>query len=51
MFAGYKTYIVAVMAILTAVSMWLTGDMTLVEMLQTAFMAAIGGFLRKGIAG
>jgi len=51
MFKGYKTYIVAVMAILTAISMFLTGDMTLAEMLQTAFTAGIGAFLRKGVAG
>ncbi len=51
MLKGYKTYIVAVLAILTAVGSWLTGDMTLAEMLQLVFTSGIGAFLRKGISG
>ena len=50
MLSGYRTYIVAAVAIITAFGMWLSGDMSLAEMLQTAFTAGIGAFLRKGVA-
>lgn len=50
MLSGHKTYVVAVVAMITAVGTYLTGDMTLAEMLQTVFTAGIGIFLRMGIS-
>jgi len=50
MFAGYKTYITAAIAILTAAAAYLTGDMTVAETLQLVVTALLGVFLRSGIA-
>ena len=46
---GKKTYITTAIGILSAIGAYLTGDMTLPELIQTAF--PLGGifFLRKGI--
>lgn len=49
MLAGYKTYIVAGLAIITAVSAWLTGDATLAEAIQLCVTSALGATIRHGI--
>ena len=51
MLKGYKTYVVAVMAVLGAVSTFLLGEITLVEMFQLVVPALVGAFLRKGVSG
>jgi len=50
MFSGYKTYIVAGLAILTAVGQYLSGDASLSEAIQLAVTAVLGVTLRQGIA-
>lgn len=49
MFSGYKTYIAAVVAIVTAVGAYLAGDATLMDTAQLVFTAAIGAFVRAGV--
>jgi len=50
MLKGYKTYVVAAIAAITALGTFLVGEMSLAEMLQTIFTAGIGAFLRAGVA-
>lgn len=50
MLSGYKTYITAALAILTAVGTWLAGDLQLADMIQTVVTAALGAFIRHGVA-
>lgn len=47
--AGKKTYIVAVMAILGAVSAHLTGDLAMNDMIQLIVTAVLGATVRNGI--
>ena len=49
MLSGYKTYIVAAVAIVTAVGAWLTGDATMAETIQLAITAILGATIRNGI--
>lgn len=49
MLAGYKTYIVAGLAILTAISTYLTGDATMSEAIQLCVTAALGATIRHGV--
>jgi hypothetical protein len=49
MLKGYKTYITAGLAILTAAATYLTGEATLGEALQLGFGAIMAGTIRKGI--
>jgi len=49
MLSGYKTYIAAGLAVLTAVASYLTGDATLMEALQLGFAALMGAFIRSGV--
>lgn len=49
MLAGYKTYITAGVAVITAVASYLTGDATPMEATQLAFTALIGAFVRNGL--
>lgn len=49
MLKGYKTYITAGLAILTALAGYAVGDMSAIEALQLAFTGAIGAFLRSGM--
>jgi hypothetical protein len=49
MLKGYKTYIAAGLAVLTAAAGYLAGDMSLSDAVQLAFTGAIGAFLRSGI--
>ncbi|HEX7005576.1 MAG TPA: hypothetical protein VF274_00425 [Alphaproteobacteria bacterium] len=50
MLSGYKTYITAAVAALTAVGAWLSGDLQLGDMIQTVVTAALGAFIRHGVA-
>jgi len=49
MLAGYKTYITGVLAILTAVATYLTGDATLAQAGELTLTALMGMFIRAGI--
>ena len=49
MFAGYKTYIVAALAVLTAVAAWFTGDASIAETVQLVITAVLGATIRHGI--
>ena len=49
MFSGYKTYITAVVAIVTALGAFFTGDMSLADTAQVVVTALIGAFVRNGI--
>lgn len=44
-----KTYVVAAVAIITAVGSYLTGDLSLTDTLQIALTAILGATLRGGI--
>lgn len=50
MFAGYKTYILGGIAIITAAAGYLVGDATLAEAVQLAVTAALGMTIRHGVA-
>jgi type IV secretory pathway VirB2 component (pilin) len=50
MLSGYKTYITAVVGIVTAVGAYLAGDVSLGDTLQIIFTAGIGAFLRAGVS-
>lgn len=49
MLSGYKTYITGVVAIVTAVGTYLSGDATLAEAGQIAVTALMGMFIRAGV--
>lgn len=49
MLKGYKTYITAGLAVLTAAAGYLTGDISFADALQLGFTGAIGAFVRNGI--
>jgi hypothetical protein len=51
MLKGYKTYITGGVAITGALGAWLIGDMSMVDMFQLIVTAAVGMFVRAGIAG
>jgi len=50
MLKGYKTYVVAGLAVLTAAVQYLTGDITASAALQLGITAILGATLRSGIA-
>ena len=50
MFSGYKTYIVAAVAVIGAVAAYLVGDATLPDTIQLVVTAVIGATIRNGIA-
>ena len=50
MLSGYKTYITAALACLTAIGTWLVGEIQLADMIQTVVTAALGAFIRHGVA-
>jgi hypothetical protein len=50
MLSGYKTYIVAALAVLGAAGGWLDGDLTLVAALNIAVPALLAITMRHGIA-
>ena len=47
--SGYKTYIVAGIAVITAISLYLTGDATLVQTIQLVVPAILGATIRHGV--
>lgn len=49
MFAGYKTYITAGVAVISAVAAFLVGEADLMQTAQLVFTALIGAFVRNGI--
>ena len=49
MLSGYKTYIVAVVAAITAISAYLTGDLELPDAAQTVLTAVLAATVRNGI--
>jgi len=49
MFAGYKTYIVAAVAVLSAVATYFVGDASLADTAQLVLTAVLGATLRAGI--
>jgi len=49
MLSGYKTYITAVVAIVTALGAYLAGDANLGDTLQLVFTSALAAFLRAGV--
>lgn len=49
MLKGYKTYITGIVAIISAIGAYLTGDMALAEAVQLVVTAVMGMTIRKGI--
>lgn len=49
MLAGYKTYIVAVIAAITALGAWLAGDITIGAAGQAILTSLLGATIRSGI--
>ena len=49
MLSGYKTYITAAIAILTAIGAYLAGEAELASTLQLVFTALMGAFIRSGV--
>lgn len=49
MLAGYKTYITAGVAVISAVAAYLVGEADLMQTGQLVFTALIGAFVRHGI--
>lgn len=50
MLKGYKTYITAGVAVITAVAGFLTGDVAAIDAIQLAVTALIGAFVRNSVA-
>jgi hypothetical protein len=50
MFVGYKTYIVAAVAVITSIAGYLVGDITLPVAAQAVLTSILGATLRSGIA-
>jgi hypothetical protein len=50
MFAGYKTYIVAAVAVISAVASYLVGDANVADTAQLVLTAVLGATIRNGIA-
>lgn len=49
MFAGYKTYITAGVAVITAVSAYLVGDADMMQTVNLVFTALLAAFVRNGV--
>jgi len=49
MLKGYKTYIAAGVAIISALAMYAVGDSTLAQTAQLIFTAVLGAVVRKGL--
>lgn len=49
MFAGYKTYITAGVAVVSAVAAYLVGDADLMQTANLVFTALLAAFVRNGI--
>lgn len=50
MLAGYKTYIVAAVAVISTVASYLVGDIALPDAAQLILTAVLGATLRNGVA-
>jgi len=50
MLKGYKTYLVAAVAVISAVVGYLTGDLTVAAAAQAILTAVLGATLRHGMA-
>jgi hypothetical protein len=50
MFAGKKTYIMAGVAVITAVAAWLVGEADLQTTANAIFAALMAAFIRHGIS-
>jgi uncharacterized membrane-anchored protein len=50
MLAGYKTYIVAALAIIAAVGAYFTGDETAAQAIQLVITAILGATVRHGVS-
>lgn len=46
---GYKTYVTAALAVLTAASAYLTGEATLMQTAQLVFTAIMGATVRNAV--
>ena len=51
MFAGYKTYITAGVAVIGAVAAFATGEADAMQTANLVFTALIGAFIRHGVEG
>jgi len=49
MFAGYKTYITAGVAVISAVAAYATGEADLMDTANLVFTALLGAFIRHGV--
>jgi hypothetical protein len=49
MLAGKKTYITAVVAVVTAIGAYLAGDANLAETANLVFTALLAAFIRNGV--
>ena len=49
MFKGYKTYITAGVAIITAVAAYTTGDADMMQTANLVFTALMAAFIRHGV--
>ena len=50
MLSGYKTYIVAGVAIISAIASYLVGDVSITDASQLVLTAILGATLRGGVA-
>jgi hypothetical protein len=50
MLKGYKTYITAGLAVLTAAAGYLTGDLDIAQAIQLGFSAILASTVRAGVA-
>jgi hypothetical protein len=51
MLAGYKTYITAGVAVISAVAAYVTGEAELMDTANLVFTALLGAFIRHGVEG
>jgi hypothetical protein len=49
MLAGKKTYVTAVVAVVTAIGAYLAGDATLADTANLVFTALLAAFIRNGV--
>jgi hypothetical protein len=50
MLKGKKTYVVAIVGLVTAIGGWLTGDLSLADAIQAGLTAVLGATIRHGVA-
>lgn len=49
MFKGYKTYIVATVAVIGAIAGFLVGDVAMADAIQLVVTAVLGATIRSGV--